>query len=281
MTTIVQITDTHITAGGRLAYGKVDTHAALAQTVTHINALPQRIGPIDAVVVTGDLTDLASPEEYAAFRDLTRDLAPPMFVLPGNHDDRTEMRRAFPDAGYFSEGDEPLDYSIMIGDLHVVALDSTVPGKPHGELGTDQMRWLERTLDARPEDPAIVLLHHPPFETGIGHMDRQRLMNGAALIEVLSARPQVRLVSAGHVHRWISATIDRLACMIAPAPAHAVTLDTTPDGPSTFMREPGAVVVHRWHPMGAAGNLTSFLSFVGQHDGPHPFFGVEQKSLLE
>ncbi|MEO1460581.1 MAG: metallophosphoesterase, partial [Pseudomonadota bacterium] len=100
MTLIVQLTDTHVTAPGRLAYRKVDTHAALARAVAHINALPARVGPIDAVVLTGDLTDLAEPVEYDAFREIMAPLEPPLFAIPGNHDARAPMRKGLGAPGY-------------------------------------------------------------------------------------------------------------------------------------------------------------------------------------
>ncbi len=279
MTTIVQLSDTHITANGRLAYGKVDTSSALARAVAHINALPQQLGPIDAVVVSGDLTDLGTDEEYRRFLELTDSLEPPLLVLPGNHDDRVAMRRAFAGTGHFTAANGPLDHATMIGALHLIMLDSTVPGKPHGWLEPGQLTWLDRQLGARPSEPTIVFLHHPPFDTGIDHMDMQRLLNAQDLFEVLKRHAQVRLVSAGHVHRAISANVHGLACMIVAAPAHAVTLDTTPGAEPTFMMEPGAITVHRWKEDGSAGVLTSLLSYSGSFEGPHPFF-TEDKGFV-
>lgn len=275
MTTIIQLSDTHVTAPGRLAYGRVDTHAALRRAVAHINSVQGRIGRIDAVVVTGDLTDLGSDEEYRAFRALTGPLEPPMYVLPGNHDRRDALRRAFADAPYLPDGDGALDYAAAIGALRVIALDTTVPGAPHGWLEEAQLAWLDRRLAEASGAPTVVFAHHPPFDTGVVHMDRQRLLNAEALLSRLRAHGDVRLAAFGHVHRAISAVVDGVPCMIAASPAHAVRLDLRPEAPPHFDFEPGAVCAHVWRD----GALISQHSYIDAYDGPYPFFGADDELL--
>ncbi len=271
-TTIVQLSDTHITEGGRLAYGKVDTHAALARAVAHVERLPETLGPIAAVVVSGDLTDLGTEAEYAAFRQIVAPLRVPLLVLPGNHDARGPMRAAFADRG-LPAGEGPIDYAGEAGDVRIVALDSTVPGAAHGALAADQIAWLDATLAAAPDRPTLLFVHHPPFDTGIGHMDRQRLRDEGPFLETLARHPQVLLVGCGHVHRTISTSLAGVPCRIAPSPAHAVSL-VYGEGRPTFDLEPGGVTIHRWQPAEGApfGRLQSQLSFVGPFEGPHPFF---------
>jgi 3',5'-cyclic AMP phosphodiesterase CpdA len=273
MTRVVQLSDTHIKPGGRLAYRKVDTAAALARAVAHINALAETVGEIDAVVMSGDLTDTGTAAEYAMFRDLTADLAAPLLVLPGNHDLGAAMRVAFPDQPY-AQAHGPLDFACDVGALRIVALDSTVPGAPHGALGSDQIAWLDGELAASRGRPTLVFLHHPPFDTGIRHMDVQRLLDAGPFLDCATGREHVLLVGCGHVHRSISTMHRGTPIHIAPSPAHAVALDHRPDGPSAFRVEPGAVLLHAWSPLAgvAAGRLVTSVSYIGDHDGPHPFF---------
>ena len=91
---VAQLTDAHIKAGRRIAYGRVDTAAMLETAVAHVNALRPAI---DAVIVTGDLTDQGHPDEYAAIRPILDELSMPWHVVPGNHDDRDNFLRAFAD----------------------------------------------------------------------------------------------------------------------------------------------------------------------------------------
>ena len=68
---LCQISDTHIKAERRKAYGIVDTSTMLERCVQHVLALPQRP---DAVIFTGDLVDWGRHEEYALLRELIQPL---------------------------------------------------------------------------------------------------------------------------------------------------------------------------------------------------------------
>src|SRR5438874_2027771 len=87
---IAQITDTHIKPEGVLAYERVDTAGFLARAVDHILHLDPRP---DVVLATGDLVDGGTAEEYQRLRRLLAPLPMPVYVIPGNHDDREVMRR--------------------------------------------------------------------------------------------------------------------------------------------------------------------------------------------
>lgn len=262
---LAQLTDTHITAGGRSAGGRVDTAAFLKAAVRHVN----RFRPaIDAVFVTGDLTDQGGPEEYAALTDLLGDLIAPWFVLPGNHDDRRNLLDAFADHGYLARCRDVVHYAVDAFPVRLVGLDTTVPGQPHGWLCRDRLSWLDAQLAAEPGKPTVVFQHHPPFDTGIRFMDVQRLMNGDEEFEVLARHAHVRHVACGHVHRAAETSIRGIGVSIAPNAAHSVTLDLAGDGPGTFTMEPPAIRLFR---IDDDGRVTSHLSFVERSDGPYPF----------
>lgn len=267
MTTIVQLSDTHLLAHGALAYGVVDTTAALERAVAHIHDLHARLDGIDAVVVSGDLADLGEPAAYAAFCAITRDLPAPMFVIPGNHDDRSAMREALAGTcGLPQEG--TLDFVADVGGLRLIGLDTTVPGASYGSVGRAQCGWLADRLAEAAGQPAILFLHHPPVLTGIGHMDVQSLRAPEALARIVAGNPNVALVACGHVHRAISTIWAGRLCMIAPAPAHSVRLDLRPDAPACFDLERGAVLVHRL----MQNHIVSYTSPTDSAEGPFPFW---------
>jgi 3',5'-cyclic AMP phosphodiesterase CpdA len=54
----------------------------------------------DAVILTGDLTDFGGAREYAHLAELLACLEMPFYLMPGNHDDRENLRAAFPAHGY-------------------------------------------------------------------------------------------------------------------------------------------------------------------------------------
>ena len=90
---LCQISDTHIKADRKLAYGIVDTAAFLERCVADILTLPQRP---DVVIATGDLVDWGRPDEYGLLRELLSPLTMPLYLMPGNHDERASMRNSFP-----------------------------------------------------------------------------------------------------------------------------------------------------------------------------------------
>ena len=272
---VAQISDLHIKAPGALAYGRVDTARALERCVAALNALDP--AP-DFVVISGDLADTPTIEEYDHLSRLLRPLKLPYAAVPGNHDSRELMRAALPKARHaFASG--PLDQTIEVGDLDLLLLDSSVHGRPHGELGASTLQWLETTLASSTDRPALLFLHHPPFIAGIWHMDRQNLQNADELASIVRRHPRVQLVACGHVHRATLTMFAGRPCTICPAPNHAVDLDLAHLREPSFKVEPPALHLHAWIPGGGFGTLVTHQVPIGAFDGPHPFFGPDGKLL--
>ena len=272
---VAQISDLHIKPPGRLAYRRVDTAKALERCVACLNELAP--AP-DFVVISGDLADTPDIEEYDHLARLLAPLRLRFACIPGNHDSREMMRAAFPSADYaFSSG--ALNQLIALGELDLILLDSSVPGMPHGELDAPTLRWLDATLASASERPALLFLHHPPFLTGISHMDRQNLGNANALAEIIRRHPRVQLVGCGHVHRAALTTFAGVACTICPAPNHAVDLDLDQLRAPSFKIEPPAFHLHTWFPGTGFGSVVTHQVPIGSFDGPHPFFGPDGKLL--
>ncbi|KVR36241.1 metallophosphatase [Burkholderia ubonensis] len=264
---LAQISDLHIKRPGQLAYQRVDTAAALARCIARLNALEPRP---DAVLVTGDLVDFGRDDEYAQLRDLLAPLEIPYYLMVGNHDDRAALRRAFADRPEWQDG-EFVQYAFDVGAVRVLALDSQVPGTSAGDLCDARLAWLAAQLDAARDRPVIVALHHPPFASGIGHMDALRLAPAAAakLDTLLRGYPNVERVLCGHVHRTMFARFGGTIASAVPAPAHQVAFDLRDNAPSAFRLEPPAFAVHRHTP--DAGVITHHV-YVDEGDGPYPFY---------
>jgi 3',5'-cyclic AMP phosphodiesterase CpdA len=173
----------------------------------------------DAVLITGDVADGGSAEDYALVRRLLAPLAVPILVVPGNHDRRETMREAFADLVPFEEGPH-LQFCTSLGALRIVGLDSQVPGKVEGRLCPERLAWLGRVL-ARPHDGwTILMLHHPPFPTGMGVIDEHILIEGAAgLGAILAAQPRPVSLLCGHVHRPIQTLWNGAFAATAGSPA--------------------------------------------------------------
>lgn len=269
MTTLLaQLTDLHIREPGRLAYGRIDTAPYLRQAVQSVLRLKQQP---DAIVLTGDLTDFGRAAEYSHLAELLAPLKMPLYLMPGNHDDREQMRRSFPDHAYLGAGGF-VQYSVKIGALRLLTLDTCVRGHSHGTLCEQRLDWLEQQLAQCRDEPVVVAMHHPPFETLIGHMDRIGLLEGADALEALIARhPNVERVICGHLHRAIDVRFGGTIASTSPAPAHQVALDLALDAPSEWMLEPPGFRIHAWSGNGPRPRLVTHLAASGSFDGPHPF----------
>lgn len=262
---LAQLSDPHIKAHGSLSYGVVDTAGMLRACVRHLLRLKQQP---DAVAITGDLTDSGRPEEYAVLRELLAPLAMPVYVIPGNHDKRDALRTAFPDHAYLRQSPDFVRYAIDAYALRIVAIDTVIPGESGGELCEQQIAWLDGTLARAPGRPTVVLMHHPPFKTFIGHMDAFGLRSPEALAAVINRHPQVAAILCGHVHRAIEARFAGTIASTAPSSAHQVALDLQVDAPSRFVMEPPAYRLHAYSP---ETGLVSHTAYVGEFAGPYAF----------
>src|ERR687888_138784 len=154
---LAQLSDPHI--GAEWAGG--DPSAGFVAAVEAVRAMPS--AP-DAVLLSGDLADNATDAEYEQVRELLASLQAPFYVLPGNHDDRGALHRHF---GVPGAGGEPVQYSVDLGPLRLVVLDTTIPGEDPGALGPERVDWLDSELGAVQEQPTVVAMHHPPLVLGI------------------------------------------------------------------------------------------------------------------
>jgi len=269
---IAQISDTHIRRPGQLAYRRLDTAPFLARCIERLNTWAQ---PIAAVVVTGDLVDAGAPDEYAHLRALLTQLKLPYYLMVGNHDRRAALRDAFPDATYlFQGGTDFIQYRVTLGTaaapLHLIALDSLDAPHSGGRLCAARLAWLAQALEASQGAPVIVALHHPPFRTGIGHMDSAVLDAGDTqlLAQLIGRYPNVERVICGHLHRPIHMRFAGTIASTAPSPAHQVVLDIDPQAASAFVMEPPAFALHYWQ---AETGLVSHHAYLDRFDGPYPF----------
>ncbi|MFT4173012.1 MAG: phosphodiesterase [Rhodocyclaceae bacterium] len=261
---IAQITDTHIKTPGRRAYGVVDTPRMLQDCV---HAL-QRLDPQpDLIVLTGDLVDFGMPEEYAYLREMLSPLHVPLIVVPGNHDERDALRAAFADHDWLPARGF-LHFARQVGPLRIVGLDTVVPGSGRGELCAARLEWLATCLAAAPAQPTLLLMHHPPFLTGIQHMDAIGLTGREAFADIMAGNPQVKLILSGHLHRSIHASVGGRSALTCPSPAHQVSLDLRPGAPSTFHLEPPGFMLHRW----TGDSFITHVASIGNYPGPYPFF---------
>ncbi|WP_328475342.1 metallophosphoesterase [Actinoplanes sp. NBC_00393] len=174
---LLHLSDIHFAAGGIAVNGRDPA----ARLTTVLNAVSDRA--VDALVLTGDLTDDGT---HAAAADLVAMLAPlglPTLAVPGNHDDPQVIRDLF--------GPDVLE----LGPWRIIGMDSSRPGQIHGsvDVGTEMAR-----IDRYDERPTLLTLHHPPVSPSTHEWFQ---LDGAAeLTAAVARRPHLRALLTGHLH---------------------------------------------------------------------------------
>lgn len=253
MSILVQLSDPHIRAPRELALGCVDTAAYLRHAVNAVMALTTQP---DGVVISGDLTDAGTEAEYRHLAELIEPLPMPVYLMPGNHDDRRQLRRIFRNHSYLDDG-EFIQYSVFVGGMKLIALDTGVEGRGEGRICALRLKWLEIQLEEKTGAPTIVAMHHPPFATMIDGMDRFGLVEGATELGALVARHQnVERVICGHIHRAVDRRFGGTIASSCPSTAHQVHLDLMPGATPKWTLEPPAF---RLFALAADGHVVSHL----------------------
>lgn len=219
--TIVHLSDTHLLAGDALLAGHFDTAANLARTLDAVESLA--VSP-DAIVLTGDLTDLGEPEAYRALRETVEPVAArldaPIVWVAGNHDERPDLRRAL--LG-LEPTQEPVTAVHDLGGLRLIALDTSVPGWHHGDLGDGQLAWLAEQLATPAPLGTLLAMHHPPLPSHLPLFDILELRRQDELAAVV-AGSDVRGILAGHLHYSTSGMFAGTPVSVAAATCYTMNL---------------------------------------------------------
>ncbi|WP_198170605.1 phosphodiesterase [Deinococcus arboris] len=239
--------------------------AALRRAVAFVATLPQ---PPDAVLITGDCTDHGHPDEYDEFEAALEPLPMPVFVVPGNHDDRAELLSRRPPPGEACESF--MQYVVENFPLRLIGLDTQWPGHGGGELCAQRLAWLDEVLSQAPARPTLLFMHHPPVQTGLQVLDDIGLRGHAEFCAVVAHHPQVVRVVAGHVHLPLTASFAHTTVMTCPGTDATFQPAWAQPDKLVIQYQPPLALLHRWT---AEGGLTSFTAvpeaapWVTLHDG--------------
>jgi 3',5'-cyclic AMP phosphodiesterase CpdA len=195
------LSDIHLAANRSLLARKINMTDHFVNVSHGVLALPKRPA---AVIITGDCAyNSGETADYEALADLLQPLRAgqlPIHLALGNHDHRDRFWQALQNQ---KVANPPLQ------DKHVAlitsrranwfmldSLDKTL--STPGLLGTDQLKWLATSLDANPDKPALILVHHNPGVEG----SISGLKDTEPLFEIIRPRRHVKACIYGHTHTW-------------------------------------------------------------------------------
>lgn len=231
---LIVLSDLHFTVDGHQIIG-IDPVARFDQALAHVAVMHP---DADHYVLLGDLAHKGQNRAYRALAGRMNTLGTPFTAMLGNHDNRENFRKAFPDApdaaGFVqSVLDTDFDRLIFLDTLHSLA-------EPYhaGYLCQTRLDWLRVALDGAGARRVSVFMHHPPLPVGFPGMDRIALQNPDDFWAV--ARGRVAQIFLGHIHRTISGTLNGAAFCVFKSPAHQMPMDMSGHASSVSVAEPGA-----------------------------------------
>jgi Icc protein len=256
--TVAHLSDTHLLAGGRLQYGVVDPERGLLMALERL----RRIRPVpQAIVVTGDLADVAEPDAYARLKELVEPLAASLGArvvwVMGNHDERLAYSKEL----FGAANDASQDAVYDVDGLRIISLDTTVPGYHHGEISDEQLGWLAGVLATPAPHGTLLAMHHPPVPLPMAPADAIIELYEQHRLEEVLRGSDVRSVLAGHLHYSTSSTIAGIPVSVASASCY--TLDPAPS----------AALLH-----GVAGALAMNMTHVYEDRVVHTVVPLEESA---
>jgi 3',5'-cyclic-AMP phosphodiesterase len=237
---VAQITDLHIKRRGHFLHHMPHVAQPLRKALNPIEQWPQRPA---CIVATGDLTESGTLDEYRRLREILEPLATPVYLVPGNHDNRDALRKAFPDRAHLFEFEPAVQFTIEFSSLRILALDTSEGWRRGGFQNRERLAWLTDRLGERPLTPTILAMHHPPFPTGVSKFDRQPFEGRDELAVIVSEFPQICRIVCGHIHQPLVRTWCGTVGVTAPSTAPTLVLHPRAPGLSW---EPGGLLLHRY-----------------------------------
>lgn len=205
---LLQITDTHLSADKAHRLVGLNTLSSLKQVVEHAKS---HIGQPDLVLATGDLTHDASRESYSILQNQLSQLNAPAYYLPGNHDHTERLLTSC------AKHQDRFPFLLQKNGWSIILLDSSITGEVSGHISQSQLAALDQKLTENSGRNTLICLHHHPIKVGSAWMDKIALRNPDKLFAVIDKHPQIKGILYGHIHQTFEAQHNGITMMGAPS----------------------------------------------------------------
>lgn len=220
----VQISDSHL---GFNKAANPDVTGTLKQALDKIDAMPVRPS---FMIHTGDITHLSKPQQFDTARQLISETKLQLHTVPGEHDILEDDGKSYLNQyGKGTKGDGW--YSFDAGGVHFIGLVNVVnlQGNGLGDLGHEQLEWLEKDVKGLSASTPIVLMAHVPLwiaykDWGWGTED------GAQALGYLKRFGSVTVLN-GHIHQVLQKVEGHVSFHTARSTAFPQPAPGTAKGP--------------------------------------------------
>ena len=234
---VLVMTGIHITKEGRKIIG-LDPMERLKAALNHaLEAHPDAA----CLVITGDLTHHGIRDQYQRLKSALDEVPIPVHLTLGNHDFRDQFVANFPNVPRDPNGF--VQSSVRVGDHKLILLDTHDPKvEPFhgGHICEQRLDWLKAQLEGEAANSCILMMHHPPFETGFPGMDIIGLSNRDALNQIIADSAAVAMSISGHIHRTIWGIAGGKPSANLKSTCHQMPLELKDEDSSLSIDEPGA-----------------------------------------
>ena len=202
-----------------LHFGR-DRHELLQPLLRAVNDLAA-----DVVIISGDLTQRATDEQFAAASDFIRDLASPVITIPGNHDlplHNLFLRVFLPWRRYRRWINADLEPRFVDDELAVMGVNTV--NRFVWQQGWFRTRAIKKVCaefaGLKGHRTRIVVVHHP-----LEHMPdvHKRLMRNAGASITALSKGGTDVVLSGHLHNWRAEPFAAVAGRRSAIQVHAGT----------------------------------------------------------
>lgn len=226
---VLQISDTHLMADNNELVKGVNTYQSFCAIMDFIKSQYQQV----ILLLTGDLSNDGSLASYQTLKRLIDFYQFPVYCIPGNHDDLTNM--AILQESKFVSTHKTFELS----GWQFILLNSQLENEVSGKLSTQELTFLKQELinNQSKNKNIIICLHHHPISIQSELMDVIMLENHAEFNALIQQFSEVKIVLYGHVHQENEQTIQHITYLGCPSTCaqflpgmKEFALDTLPPG---------------------------------------------------
>jgi Icc protein len=240
---IAQISDTHLSARGQKTCSVAPMAENLMRCVVSINAFDPKP---DVVFLSGDVTNNFAMDEAELAAEILSDLTMPLYVVPGNHDDRRVLAEVFGPEFCPLNTSGFVDYVIEGFPLRIIALDTLHVGQSGGLVERTQLDWLRARLDEAPDQPTVIFAHHPPLKLGLPETDQDGFVGAGELGDLIGGYANIERFLCGHVHLHTNTRWRGTAVTTSPSIGMQLDLNLMDASDSRFLLSDPTYLLHFW-----------------------------------
>jgi len=219
MTKFAFLSDFHLQENPESAFYDLNCDETLKGVISQIQK-----DSVDFVICGGDLAhDPTTPSPYQRLRSLMEQSGLKAHYILGNHDRIDPFLEVYPELDAHRH-ENKLYYTQEMDKYLFIFLDTTLPNSAKGEIGKEQLDWLQDQLSSNPKVPKVICLHHPIIPTGVKRMDiKYPLLDADKLLNIVLAAKNIKTIVFGHQHCATDNFINGIRILGSPSTCYQLT----------------------------------------------------------